>query len=190
MASTNDKEGGFSFKNIFQKKTFEEGSIESVLVNVPAFSDLAYRELKSVASIVHRREYTPGEYVVYEEDPGLGMYVIEKGEVAILMTDQKGKEKELAILKGGDFFGDLALLDESPRSASAIAKTECKLIGFFRPDLFGLMEKSPQTGIKIILKIAAMIGERLRQADQEITKLKNELERLKEIPERSPTQVK
>lgn len=152
--------------------------IESLLAKVPVFENLKRRELRTIAGIVHRRQYVAGEYVFYQDDPGLGMYVIEEGEVAVALMENNKIKKELAILKDGDFFGELALLDESPRSASVIVRKNANLIGFFRPDLFEVIEKSPATGLKIVLKLAEIIGERLRNTNQELAKVRAELDAL------------
>ncbi|MGE5316210.1 MAG: cyclic nucleotide-binding domain-containing protein [Acidobacteriota bacterium] len=149
-------------------------SIEEVLAKISVFESLKPKELRQVASIVHRRQFQPGEYVVRQNDPGLGMYVIESGEVSV-MLEENGSTKQLASLCEGEFFGEIALLDESPRSATVIARTESALIGFFRPDLFDLLEKSPATGLKIVLRLAEMLGERLRNANLEISKLRAQL---------------
>ncbi len=162
-----------------EKKASPEEQLVEILGRVPVFSTLNKRELRNVALIVHRREFRPGEYIFYQNDPGLGMYVIEKGEVLIKIMDESGREKELVTLEAGEFFGELALLDESPRSAFAIAKNDCSLIGFFRPDLFELIEKNTQSGIKIVLKLAEFIGERLRTTSRELNRLEAELQRLK-----------
>ncbi|MBM4160679.1 MAG: cyclic nucleotide-binding domain-containing protein [Ignavibacteria bacterium] len=166
------------WKNLFSNRKFQEGSTESLLSKVPAFSGLSSREMKEVAAIVHKREYKPGEPVFYQGDPGLGMYIVQEGEVSIVIADKDDVQKELALLTGGDFFGELALLDESPRSASAICKTACSLIGFFRPDLFELIEKNTELGIKIILKLAEIVAERLRKTDNELSRLRSELDEL------------
>ncbi|HTR82031.1 MAG TPA: cyclic nucleotide-binding domain-containing protein [Bacteroidota bacterium] len=150
-----------------------------MLSKIPVFEGLKTSELRQVAGIVHRRQYVAGEYVFYQGDPGLGMYVVEQGEVSVLLIGSDGSKKELAVLKDGDFFGELSLLDESPRSASVIALADANLIGFFRPDLFEIMEKAPGTGLKIVLKVAEMIGERLRNTNQELSKLRAELDTLK-----------
>ena len=150
-----------------------------MLSKIPVFENLKTKELRQVAGIVHRRQYVSGEYVFYQGDPGLGMYVVEQGEVSVLLIGNDSTKKELAVLKDGDFFGELSLLDESPRSASVIALSDANLIGFFRPDLFEIMEKSPGTGLKIVLKVAEMIGERLRNTNQELAKLRAELDVLK-----------
>ena len=88
-------------------------------------------------------------------------------------------KKELAILKDGDFFGEIALIEESQRSASAICRTDCQIIGFFRPDLFEIIEKHQRLGIKIVLKLAEIIAERLRRTNQEGTQLKAEIETIR-----------
>ncbi|OPX34594.1 hypothetical protein B1H10_03275, partial [candidate division KSB1 bacterium 4484_188] len=72
-------------------------------------------------------------------------------------------------------FGELALLDDSPRSASAVAKTDCKMLGFFQPDLFGVIERNPRLGIKIVLRLAKIIGERLKAANIENQQMRQQL---------------
>ncbi len=167
--------------NIFKGRRKKDDIVEVILKEVPAFSDLEPKELSLLASIVHKREYKKGEYIFYQGDPGLGMYIIQDGEVLIQYTDPEGNRKDLAILRDGDFFGEIALIDESPRSASAICRTDCHIIGFFRPDLFEIIERHPKLGIKIVLKLAEIIAERLRRTNQEVAQLKAELESLKSI---------
>jgi CRP-like cAMP-binding protein len=160
--------------NIFKKKEDRELTTLDILRKVPIFSDLSQSELKALERIVHKRSYQINEVVFNMGEPGVGMYIIEQGAVSIaLPTSEKENYKELALLKDGDFFGELALLDEEPRSATAIAKQPTQLIGFFHPDLFGILETKPKTGIKILLKLASMIGERLRNQNKELQRLKS-----------------
>ena len=112
----------------------------------------------------------------HQGDPGLGMYIIQEGAVSIVIAENDGEQKELAGLSEGDFFGELGLLDESARSASAVCKTDCLLIGFFRPDLLELIERKPALGIKIVMKLAEIVGERLRKTDKELSKLRAQLD--------------
>ena len=172
------KSENLEWKNVFRIKR-KPTSVEEMLAKIPVFENLKPRELRQVAGIVHRRQFVPGEYVFFQNDPGLGMYVIEQGEVSVFLLGNDGTKKEVAVLKDGDFFGELSLLDESPRSASVIAQSDANLIGFFRPDLFEIMEKSPETGLKIVLKVAEMIGERLRNTNQELSKLRAQLDAVK-----------
>jgi CRP/FNR family cyclic AMP-dependent transcriptional regulator len=184
MATSQSSTDNALWRNLFSKRVIREGTIEEVLSKVPAFANLAPRELKEVAAIVHKREYRTGEPVFYQGDPGLGMYIVKDGEVSIVIQGKDGNERELALFGDGDFFGELALLDESPRSANAVCKTECTLIGFFRPDLFELIEKNTTLGIKIVLKLAEIVAQRLRHTDKELSKVKSQLERLQAQEER------
>lgn len=168
----------FVLKEVFRSK-MKPASVEAMLSKIPVFEKLELKELRQIAGIVHRREYAKGEYVFYQGDPGLGMYVVEKGSVGIVVEGSDGLKKEIIGMRDGDFFGEIALLDESPRSASVVVKEDSHLIGFFRPDLFEVIEKMPETGLKIIMKLAEMIGERLRNMNSEFSKLRTEVESLK-----------
>lgn len=152
--------------NIFRKKTSREEELISILKEVPIFEDLNRRELRQIERIVHNRTYAINEAVVEEGEPGMGMYIIRSGEVHVLQKTKEGEVQKLASYKEGDFFGDLALLDEAPRSASVIATEPCQMIGFFRPDLFDLIEQDPRLGLKIVLRLAQIIAARLRHTNE------------------------
>jgi CRP-like cAMP-binding protein len=113
-----------------------------------------------------------GEDIFIQGVPGAGMYIILEGEVSILVEPEN---KEIALLKEGEFFGELALLDESPRSATARSKEGCTVLGFFQSDLFSLLERSPKLGAKIILRLARIIGERLKFSNEQIFVLTEKL---------------
>ena len=97
------------------------------------------------------------------------MYVILDGKIEI-------KDPEtgsiFASLNSGDFFGELALLDEEPRSASAVCNEPSRLIGFFRSDLLTVIERYPKLGNKILLNLSRVLGERLRETNKNIIKSK------------------
>jgi CRP-like cAMP-binding protein len=158
--------------NIFKKNAEGEEDTLHTLKNVPIFSELSKGELKIIERIVHPRKYQKEEVVFNEGEPGVGMYIIQKGSIGIRLKTADGSEREIAVLKDGDFFGELALLDEEPRSAAAVAKESTQLLGFFHPDLFELLEEKPKLGNKIILKLAQIIGERLRHTNREVQKLR------------------
>ena len=162
--------------NIFKHGHKKEKTISTVLKQVPIFRDLNNREIKSLEKILHRRTYKDDEIIFSENEPGAGMYIIEEGKVFIKV----GKEnKVLAALSNGDFFGEMALLLESPRTASAKASGPLKMLGFFQPDLFHLLETQPRTGNKILQRLAQMIAERLRQTTIENRELKAKITDIK-----------
>jgi CRP-like cAMP-binding protein len=156
---------------IFRKKK-KEDDIFTLLKKVPIFSDLTPKELAEVEKIVHQRKYKKNETIIHTGDPGLGMYIIAKGSVEILEEDEKGGKRTLAKLSDGSFFGDMALLDEDPRSASVIALVDSDIMGFFRPDFLDLIYRKPKLGIKVLLALARVIGERLRHTNELLTKIK------------------
>jgi len=165
------------WSNIFKKKEIEEEGILHVLKQVPIFRDLNKRELKMVDRILHKRTYAKDEVIFNEGEPGVGMYIIESGTVHIILGQEK---KLLAVLSKGDFFGEMALLLETPRTAAAIAHTPLHMLGFFQPDLFSLLETHPRIGNKVLLHLAQMIAERLRHTSLENNELRKKINQLEE----------
>ena len=154
------------WSNIFRRRDKEEADIFDMLKKVPIFQDLGRREFNKIESILHRRNWNADEGIINEGDPGVGMYIIVAGEVRITQVGEDGGQQQLATLTGGDFFGEQALLDESPRTASAYANETCRIIGFFRPDLLELIESNPRLGLKIVMRLSQMISVRLRHTNR------------------------
>ena len=152
------------YQNYF-KRGNDVNPIIKVLENVPIFEHLTEKELSEVLRLTHERTYKKDEHVFKKLAPAEGMYVILDGGVLITDSDS---ETVFATLESGDFFGELALLDEEPRSASAISTMPSRLIGFFRTDLLTLMKRSPELGNKILLNLSRVLGERLRRTNQEL----------------------
>jgi CRP/FNR family cyclic AMP-dependent transcriptional regulator len=131
--------------------------------------------------IIHNRTFVAGEYIFYKGDPGLGLYIIRDGEVEIKRENSSGEINLLAAYSKGDFLGELALVDGEKRSASAIAKTDCKLSIIFKPDLDEFIVKYPRKGIKILTGISNLIALRLRALNEEYFNLKYNLPNEKEV---------
>jgi len=151
--------------NIFRSQKKETSEIRGILKKIPIFDNLSDRDLTHIERIVHQREYRPQEVIFRQGDPGLGMYIIESGNVTILLEPTS---QVLAELHDGEFFGELALLDDSPRTATAIAKSPARMLCVFQADLFDLISRNPRLGVKILLHLARTIGERLRRSNMEI----------------------
>ena len=156
------------YKNFFRKKDNTDPVLKA-LERIPIFENLLKKELKNIAQLTHEREYKSNEYVFKKHAPAEGMYVILDGEIKI--KDPKSGNI-FASLHSGDFFGELALLDEEPRSASAICTVPSRLIGFFRTDLLTLINRYPELGNKILLNLSRVLGERLRETNKNIIKSK------------------
>jgi CRP-like cAMP-binding protein len=105
------------------------------------------------------------------------MYIIESGRVNITLGHEN---KLLAVLSDNEFFGEIALLSETPRTATATSVANSSILGFFQSDLFGLLETNPRMGNKILLRLAQMIGDRLRFSNLENQQLKLKISKLEE----------
>ena len=161
--------------NIFRRRTKEEEGILIILHQVPIFQELNRREISRLEGILHRRSFVLDESIVKEGELGVGMYIILSGKVEIRQQGEEGTLQHLATFGPGDFFGDQALLDESPRTASAIATEPCQVVGFFRPDLLELIESSPHLGLKIVMRLSQMISVRLRQTNYLLKEARDQL---------------
>ena len=147
--------------NIFRFGARKE-SLAETLQTIPLFHDLSPKELKILDSVVHVRTYEAGEPVFVETEPGAGMYVIRSGRVDIVLQYRTENRVILAELEPGDFFGEMALLGDTSRSATAVARERAELIGFFHPDLMEIINLHPGMGAKISLGLAKTLAERLR----------------------------
>ncbi len=154
------------YENFFKNKESSDPVLQ-VMGQVPIFENLTPKELKDLTQLTHERSYKANEPVFKKLAPSEGMYVILKGIVEIKDPDSN---TTFATLGSGDFFGELALLDEEPRSAMAVATEASELVGFFRTDLLTLMKRDPELGNKILLNLSRVLGERLRRTNLELTK--------------------
>jgi CRP-like cAMP-binding protein len=160
--------------NIFNSPA-EKTNLKKSLQSIPVFEKLTLRELSNLLHIIHTRNYLSGEYIFYQGDPGIGLYLINEGEVVIQRTNEQGEIVPLATFFEGDFFGELALVDGEKRSASAIAKTDCRLSVIFKPDLDEYIDAYPKKGIKILQGISQIVAFRLRKVNEDYFALQNKL---------------
>ncbi|MDO8320464.1 cyclic nucleotide-binding domain-containing protein [Rhodoferax sp.] len=131
------------------------------MVKIELFSQLTDRELALVTSFVHWRELLAGEVIFDAGEEGQALYVIVSGQVAISLPGCH--DSPLAVLQSNDFFGELGLLDDWPRSAQARAGAPTELAVLFRGDFERLMESHASIAAKITKQLAHHLGRRLRQ---------------------------
>jgi CRP-like cAMP-binding protein len=131
------------------------------LQNTSLFRTLKPLEIKFVDGLMHERRYLPDEIVFDEGEEGQALYLVMSGRVQISRAHSRGRQI-VGELSSGGVFGDLALLDNSPRSAQVRALDACELAVFFRDDFLALMETDAVIGYKISLALARHIGQRLR----------------------------
>jgi CRP-like cAMP-binding protein len=142
--------------------------LPSFLRSHPLFAGLKEKEISELCRIMHERTYQMGEIVFCEGEMGAGMYLIWEGRVRIYTLSSASEEIELARLGRGDFFGEIALLDDGPRTATAVATEPTRLLGLMKPDLLDFLDRHPNGGIKIILRLSQVLAARLRHTNEEL----------------------
>jgi CRP-like cAMP-binding protein len=125
-----------------------------VLKHTAVLRGLPGRVLRDVAGIVHRREYRRDEFIYYERDPGLGLYVVQTGRIRLLAEDDKGAVHELRQVGESDLFGKLSLLGDFRRTETAQAFTDASVLGLFRPDLKTIIKRHPGSGAEVVGALA------------------------------------
>jgi CRP/FNR family transcriptional regulator, cyclic AMP receptor protein len=136
------------------------------LERVPLFSGLNKRELQKIARLFKSRRFSKGETVVKEGSGGAAFFVIESGEVTVFIGG-----KEHTTLKPGEFFGEIALIDEGTRMATIRASTELLCYGLTYWDFRPLVEKNGVIGWKLLRRMAEL----LRSTRQEAYELEGAL---------------
>ena len=130
------------------------------LAKVPLFSDCSQRDLQTISRVVKDIDHPAGTVVAREGEPGVGLFVIADGTADVTIG---GKKK--ATLGPGDFFGEIALLDGGPRTATVTATSDVHLLGLTEWVFRGLMQEHPSIAVKTL---QAMAG-RLRGATKAAT---------------------
>lgn len=148
----------------WRKSSAETDRIQ-FLKTVPFFNELSNWQLKKVCDIVFERTYETGELIFEQGQPGAAIFLIMDGQVAVEIS-KEGGVTNLAVLEKGAFFGEMALLDESPRSASARSVEGTKTLALYRNDLNRLIHSDPATACHIYRALARIVGDRLRSTNE------------------------
>ncbi|CAM5999391.1 unnamed protein product [Sphagnum balticum] len=154
-------------------KTSPEMDRIQFLKTVPFFNELSAWQLKKVSEIVFERSYEVGETVFEQDQPGAAIFLILEGQVAVEIL-KEGVCTQLALLERGSFFGEMALLDEAPRSASARSQSRCRTLALYRNDLSRLIQTDPSTACHIYRALARIVGDRLRTTNELVQRAENQ----------------
>lgn len=138
-----------------------------VLKSVPLFSKIPEHALAAFAELTRERTYPKGSVIVFEDDPGDALYLVAGGQVKVVLIGEDGREVILSVLGEGSFFGEMALLDNQPRSAHVIAMEDSTLLLLRREDFRARLRQSPEVAITLL----AELSRRLRLADEKIGSL-------------------
>jgi CRP/FNR family cyclic AMP-dependent transcriptional regulator len=137
--------------------------LNAFLAEVPLFKGVPERALEIAAGVVQTRTFDAESVIFQEGDKGEALYILKEGLVKLSKVDLEGHEKTLAILRPPEFFGEMALLGESSRSATAVTLKKARLLVLYQDDFQRLMASYPRIG----LNVTTTLAQRLRGMDDE-----------------------
>ena len=140
---------------------------KAFLRRVPLFSGLSEQQLEQLAAGSARRSFPKGRTIVSEGEPSQSMYILLAGRAKVQRSDSEGKEVILAVLGSGEFFGEMSLIDDSPRSASVITLEPCEFMAVSKDAFKSMLMQSPDVAMNVMRGLVR----RLREADQKIETL-------------------
>lgn len=132
------------------------------LTNVPMFQGLKKRDFTYLIRILQERTYLKGETIFLEGDIGRALCIVVDGKVELTRKDETGKENILAEVRPGEIFGEMALLEEMPRTATAIAIEKTKTYLLYKNKLESLLYDYPRVGVVLVHYLARTLSSRLR----------------------------
>lgn len=142
-------------------------SATDVLQKVPLFSQLSAADLQRVVDVARERSYPKNSVILFEDDPGDALFVVASGQVKVVLIGEDGREVILSVLGEGEFFGEMALIDDEPRSAHVIAMEDSGLIVLRREDFQPILVQHPG----IALPLLRELSRRLRRVDEKVGSL-------------------
>ena len=132
-----------------------------ILASVPLFLDLSKREVQRISAGTVLRDYAAGDELMRQDTPGVGLFVVVSGRVRVTARQDGGDTRELAVMGPGEVLGEMALLDELPRSATATALEPTRALLLPFQDFRAALREDPDIGIKLL----AVMSRRLRRAE-------------------------
>lgn len=145
-------------------RTNEPERVARALRDVPLFATVPEPYFGEIAARMRMRHYSAGEAIFHQHDIGDGLYLVARGSVRVFLRSEDGQELTIARFEPGEFFGELAAIDEEPRSATATAFDATDLLVLHRSDFLSYLRARPEAAV-FCLRILAR---RLRQADAQL----------------------
>ena len=145
-----------------------QASVSTLLLrNVPLFAVLLEHQLSLLTSVVMRRSFPRGTTVMAAGDATDSLYVVMSGRLKVLMSDDEGREVILTMLGPSEYFGEMGLIDDSPRSASVITVEACELLVLSKRDFKNCLSEN----FEMAMTVMRGLVKRLREADRKIGSL-------------------
>ncbi|HXR58764.1 MAG TPA: cyclic nucleotide-binding domain-containing protein [Burkholderiales bacterium] len=134
---------------------------------MPLFASFPDDQLRLLVTVVTRRSAPRSSVIMAAGDPIDSLYIVISGRLKVMMGDADGKEVILSLIGPGEFFGEMGLIDDSPRSASVVAIEACELLSITKRDF----RKCLQENFEMSMTVMRGLVRRLREADRKIGSL-------------------
>lgn len=162
---------------VLEKARADEVNLKlETLKKIPLFRYLTYQELVKVLNITYLETYDEGATIIKEGDSGEELYIVLAGKVSVSRSG-----REIADLQPGVHFGEMALVDQSPRSATITAKEPTRLLVVQRRSFYTLIRKEPVLAVKLLWSFVQVLSRRLRDTNEQLSGVKSQLE-TKDVP--------
>ena len=145
----------------FLRKTADDQRIEN-LKALSLFKQLSPRELRELDELLHERSYLKDEVIFDEGDTGLGLFIVLSGRVKIV-SSHAALQRLAPEFGVGDYFGELALFEESQRTARVVAMEPTQVLALFRTEFISLLERDQDIGVKILFELSRTVILRSRK---------------------------
>ncbi len=153
-----------SIFNVFNR-LYDEAILEKLdfLKGIKLFEGVKKRQLIHVLESLQERTYLKGETIFAQGDIGRALFIVFSGKIALARVDAATQKSEvIAEVHPGEFFGEMALLEEMPRTATAYALEDTKVFMLFKIKLDSLLFSRPHIGVNIAAQLAKIMSARLR----------------------------
>ncbi len=147
------------------------GDIGAFLKCVDLFQDLDDNELAALIAKAKDERYEDKHFIFKEGEMGDAMFVVLDGIVKVVKMVTGNKFKTLVTMGIGDFFGEMALLDGQPRSASTVAHGVARVLRIGRDEFSALMGENPYLGLKVVIRLARNLTDRLRKTNVQVVEM-------------------
>jgi len=145
-------------------------SYAELLRSIPMFQGLSEDDLSALVASVGERQFQAGQIIINQGDPGSEMYIVASGHVNIFLPGEASRRVSLKDIARGEYFGELALFDDKPRSASALATTDAVLLELSRATLSSYLAQRPRAAMNILETMAGRLRETNAMLSERATK--------------------
>lgn len=149
------------YRRVFKRQ--EDAHLHAIvetLLDVPIFQYCSHNMLLDLAQVMHRRSYRRDAFIYHEDDPGLGLYIVQRGRVRLLTEDENGTMQELRQAGENELLSEISILGDYRRMETVQAVTDTQVLGFFSPDMNVMAKRNPKVYAAVMAALARYLAGR------------------------------